>query len=66
MNNRELYTRLLVKFRDGQSDFAARFREALTGTDPKGATRVAHTLRGVAGRPVHCTDPVGPETCDVR
>jgi len=48
-DNHELYRRLLRKFRDGQRDFADRFREARADSDSTAATRVAHTLKGVAG-----------------
>jgi PAS domain S-box-containing protein len=48
-NNPPLYRRLLVKFRDSQRDFAAQFEAARTDADPEGATRCAHTLKGVAG-----------------
>ncbi|MBS4098285.1 MAG: response regulator [Sulfuricella sp.] len=49
MNNEKLYTRLLVKFRDGQSNFAALFRAAQADADPTAAARAAHTLKGTAG-----------------
>ena len=43
-----LYTRLLVMFRDGQQDFERRFRAALVDADSEAATRAAHTLKGTA------------------
>lgn len=49
MNNEKLYTRLLVKFRDGQGNFAELFRSARTDADPAATTRAAHTLKGTAG-----------------
>jgi signal transduction histidine kinase/DNA-binding response OmpR family regulator/HPt (histidine-containing phosphotransfer) domain-containing protein len=49
MGDRALYTRMLVKFRDGQSDFAARFAAARGDVDPRAAERAAHTLKGTAG-----------------
>jgi len=49
MGDAGLYRRLLLKFRQSQGDFDALFRGALAGTDPEGATRVAHTLKGTAG-----------------
>jgi signal transduction histidine kinase/CheY-like chemotaxis protein/HPt (histidine-containing phosphotransfer) domain-containing protein len=49
MNNRKLYTRLLLKFRDSQGDFAALFAAAQADVDAGAATRCAHTLKGVAG-----------------
>jgi signal transduction histidine kinase/CheY-like chemotaxis protein/HAMP domain-containing protein len=48
MNNEKLYTRLLMKFRDGQAGFAERFRASLTGADPTAPMREAHTLKGTA------------------
>jgi len=49
MGDEKLYRRLLVKFRDGQQDFAAMFVQALMGGDPAAPERLAHTLKGVAG-----------------
>ncbi|NWL80119.1 diguanylate cyclase [Pseudomonas taiwanensis] len=43
-----LYHRLLLKFRDGQRDFANLFAEARRGNDPTAAQRTAHSLRGAA------------------
>ena len=48
MNNRALYQRLLLKFRDSQKDFEQNFGQARDGTDPTAAQRCAHTLRGTA------------------
>ena len=45
-NNPRLYRKLLIKFRDAERDFEARFRAA---EDIETATRLAHTLKGVAG-----------------
>ena len=45
-NNPKLYRKLLIKFRDAERDFEARFRAA---EDGETATRLAHTLKGVAG-----------------
>ena len=47
-DNAALYRKLLVKFRDSERDFEARFRAALAGDDPSAAERAAHTLKGVA------------------
>ena len=47
--NEKLYTRLLKKFRETQSEFAEMFNNALQSSDPTEAERVAHTLKGVAG-----------------
>jgi HPt (histidine-containing phosphotransfer) domain-containing protein len=49
MGNEKLYQRLLVKFRDGQSNFADMFAEARAGEDASAPARVAHTLKGTAG-----------------
>jgi len=49
MGNAKLYRRLLVKFRDGQGDFAEQFAAARLDSDPSAATRSAHTLKGTAG-----------------
>ncbi|RLA60525.1 MAG: diguanylate cyclase [Gammaproteobacteria bacterium] len=46
--NQALYRRLLLKFRDSQSDFAAEFAAARLDHDAAAATRCAHTLKGVA------------------
>lgn len=48
MNNEKLFTKLLVKFREGQRNFESIFREALAGTDPAAAMRAAHTLKGTS------------------
>jgi signal transduction histidine kinase/CheY-like chemotaxis protein/HAMP domain-containing protein len=49
MGDPALYRRLLLKFRDSQSGFAAAFDAALSDADPTAATRAAHTLKGMAG-----------------
>ena len=49
MDNEKLYTRLLVKFRDSQGDFANLFAAARTDPDATAAARAAHTLKGTAG-----------------
>jgi len=49
MNNAKLYTRMLLKFRDTQGNFANLFAAARQDTDPSAATRAAHTLKGTAG-----------------
>ena len=49
MDNEKLYTRLLVKFRDSQGDFAKLFAAARGDADPTAAARAAHTLKGTAG-----------------
>jgi signal transduction histidine kinase/CheY-like chemotaxis protein len=48
-NNVALYRRLLIKFRDSESDFARQFKAAQGEDDPQAASRCAHTLKGVAG-----------------
>ncbi len=47
--NVALYRRLLIKFRDSESDFAGQFKAAQGDDDPQAASRCAHTLKGVAG-----------------
>jgi CheY-like chemotaxis protein len=47
--NTKLYRKLLVKFREGERDFEARFRAARDDGDAEVATRWAHTLKGTAG-----------------
>jgi PAS domain S-box-containing protein len=49
MGRRELYLRLLCKFRDTQTGFAEQFQAALADSDVSAAGRVAHSLRGTAG-----------------
>jgi len=46
--NEKLYRKLLVKFRDGYSDFTSLFETSLTSDDETAAERTAHTLKGVA------------------
>ncbi|MBF0280434.1 MAG: PAS domain S-box protein [SAR324 cluster bacterium] len=52
-NNQKLYRKLLIKFRENQSDFEEQFLSAafsnIDKDDPEAATRCAHTLKGVAG-----------------
>ncbi len=45
----DLYKRLLKRFVDNEADFAARFGDAVRQGDSDTATRLAHTLKGVAG-----------------
>jgi len=49
MGNDRLYRRLLLKFRDTQTDFAAQFRMAAQTADELIATRLVHDLRATAG-----------------
>ncbi|MFA7280343.1 MAG: PAS domain S-box protein [Sterolibacterium sp.] len=49
MDNEKLYTRMLVKFRDSQGQFADLFATARMDPDPTACTRAAHTLKGTAG-----------------
>jgi CheY-like chemotaxis protein len=49
MGRRDLYLRLLCKFRDTQTDFAEQFQSARIDPDPAAAGRLAHSLRGTAG-----------------
>ena len=49
MGNADLYRRLLIRFRDGQTHFAREFDDARRSTDAGMAARCAHTLKGTAG-----------------
>jgi HPt (histidine-containing phosphotransfer) domain-containing protein len=49
LHNEKLYTRILVKFREGQGRFAEIFEAARRDADPSSAVRAAHTLKGTAG-----------------
>jgi len=49
VGNQKLYERLLRRFADEQRDFAHRQRGLLESGDSEQATRLAHTLKGVAG-----------------
>ncbi len=48
-NNVELYRRLLNRFRDSQQDFEQEFLQGCADQDWEKATRLAHSLKGVAG-----------------
>ncbi|TLS75101.1 response regulator [Mariprofundus erugo] len=48
-HNKQLYYKLLIKFRDAYQDFEALYREAQADSDPKAAGRCAHSLKGLAG-----------------
>ena len=48
-NKESLYTRMLIKFRDSQGQFAELFAAAKADPDPEATTRAAHTLKGTAG-----------------
>ena len=47
--NTKLYRRLLIKFLESEQNFTEQFRQAQQSNDTEAATRVAHTLKGVAG-----------------
>jgi CheY-like chemotaxis protein len=47
--NTKLYRKLLSKFRGNHSDVAHEIGNALDDDDPETATRLAHTVKGVAG-----------------
>jgi two-component system sensor histidine kinase/response regulator len=49
MDNAKLYTRLLIKFRDSQGNFAGLFAAAQQDSDLTAPARAAHTLKGTAG-----------------
>jgi PAS domain S-box-containing protein len=48
-NQASLYTRMLIKFRDSQGNFAEMFAASKSDPDPTAMTRCAHTLKGSAG-----------------
>lgn len=47
--NRQLYTKLLCKFKDGQQEAVEQIKAALQVGDVETATRLAHTVKGVSG-----------------
>ena len=47
--NTALYRKLLIKFRANYAGFATQFTDARTSADAEAATRLAHSLKGVAG-----------------
>ena len=47
--NQPLYLKLLGRFRQGQQAFEQHFRDALQSDERETATRLAHTLKGLAG-----------------
>src|SRR5262249_30648396 len=47
--NNKVYVKLLHQFASEQADAAAQIRTALDARDTESATRLAHTLKGVAG-----------------
>ncbi|MBF0194874.1 MAG: transporter substrate-binding domain-containing protein [Magnetococcales bacterium] len=47
--NKKLYLRLLKKFSKSQAEFKSEFITAIEQNDFETATRIAHTLKGVAG-----------------
>ncbi|MBB1075831.1 response regulator [Rhodoferax sp. 4810] len=49
MHNEAFYTRMLLKFRASQGNFAELFAAARQDDDPTAASRCAHTLKGTAG-----------------
>jgi two-component system, sensor histidine kinase and response regulator len=48
-NNAKLFRKLLTKFTDNQKNFEKDFYHALKNTDMEESSRLAHTLKGVAG-----------------
>ena len=48
-NDAKLYNKMLLKFRDGQRNFAAAFAAAKSDPDAQAPERLAHTLKGTAG-----------------
>ncbi|TRX52730.1 PAS domain S-box protein [Thalassomonas sp. M1454] len=49
MGDKQLYVKLLAKFVHGHKDFAEQFNQAMTDNDIELSTRLAHTLKGLAG-----------------
>lgn len=49
MDDKKLYLKLLVKFSEGQQDFIEQYNNALVDNDMELATRLAHTIKGLAG-----------------
>ncbi|WPD22902.1 MAG: ATP-binding protein [Candidatus Electrothrix scaldis] len=49
MNDPEIYRQVLLLFRKDQGSFAQQFQDAQAGEDPAAPTRLAHTLKGIAG-----------------
>ncbi|OUS31043.1 hypothetical protein A9Q98_03550 [Thalassotalea sp. 42_200_T64] len=49
MDDKKLYLRLLAKFSEGQLNFYQSFKEALNSNDNELSTRLAHSLKGLAG-----------------
>jgi len=47
--NKQLYTKLLCKFKDGQENAVEQIKAALQSGDVDTATRLAHTVKGVSG-----------------
>jgi two-component system, sensor histidine kinase and response regulator len=47
--NKQLYAKLLCKFRDGQEKAVEQIKAALQSGDVETATRLAHTVKGVSG-----------------
>ena len=47
--NEKLVAKMVARFRETQSDVAARIREAIARGDVESAMREAHTLKGLAG-----------------
>ncbi len=47
--NKQLYTKLLCKFKDGQENTVEQIKAALQAGDTETAVRLAHTVKGVSG-----------------
>jgi len=47
--NKQLYTKLLCKFKEGQETALEQIKEALQSGDMETAARLAHTVKGVSG-----------------
>ena len=62
--NKQLYAKLLCKFKDGQENAVEQIKAALQSGDVETAARLAHTVKGVSGNlggrePLPCRGRVG-------
>ncbi|MFK5894542.1 MAG: response regulator, partial [Pseudomonadota bacterium] len=48
-NNHKLYRKLLIKFKQSETDFSEQFKQAQAIDGSKATTRCVHSLKGVAG-----------------
>jgi HPt (histidine-containing phosphotransfer) domain-containing protein len=68
--NHKLYVKLLRQFASQQADVVGQIRAALATKDSESATRLAHTLKGVAGNlgagPVQAAAAASPTSTPAR